>query len=132
MGILALEPRTETGLTPDQKQLLETFANQIALALEHIQLTTQAEQARVLEASDHFRSALLSSISHDLRTPLAAYVDVLHNQQPDAFVSIVLPEFIPAHWWESFLHNRTAGSLRKEFERHPNVAVVQVPYVLAH
>ncbi|MGB8645649.1 MAG: APC family permease [Anaerolineae bacterium] len=64
--------------------------------------------------------------------PLLRYVDAVHNQKPDAFVTIVLPEFIPAHWWEGFLHNRTANGLRKAFEQHPNVAVVLVPYLLEH
>lgn len=62
--------------------------------------------------------------------PLLAYVSALHRQCSDAFVSIVLPEFIPAHWWEGFLHNRTAERLRGAFERHPNVAVILVPYLL--
>ncbi len=62
--------------------------------------------------------------------PLLAYVDAVHSQHPNAFVTIVLPEFITAHWWESFLHNRTAARLRSAFERHPNVAVVLVPYLL--
>jgi hypothetical protein len=64
--------------------------------------------------------------------PLLAYVDALHSQRPNAFVTIVLPEFITAHWWERFLHNRTANRLRQTFERHPNVAVVLVPYLLDH
>ncbi|MGB8645150.1 MAG: amino acid permease, partial [Anaerolineae bacterium] len=62
--------------------------------------------------------------------PLLSYIDALHSQKPNAFVSIVVPEFIPAHWWEGFLHNRTANVLRKAFELHPNVAVVLVPYLL--
>ena len=62
--------------------------------------------------------------------PLLAYVDAVHSQHPDAFVTIVLPEFITAHWWESFLHNRTAARLQRTFERHPNVAVVLIPYLL--
>lgn len=62
--------------------------------------------------------------------PLLAYVDAVHSQHPSAFVTIVLPEFITAHWWEKFLHNRTASRLRDTFERHPNVAVVLVPYLL--
>ncbi|MBI3914957.1 MAG: APC family permease [Chloroflexi bacterium] len=62
--------------------------------------------------------------------PLLAYVDALHSQQPDAFVTIILPEFITAHWWEKFFHNRTAAQLRQLFEQHPNVAVVLVPYLL--
>lgn len=62
--------------------------------------------------------------------PMLSYIDALHNQQPGAFVTVVLPEFITAHWWESLLHNRTANRLRKAFELHPNVAVVLVPYLL--
>ncbi len=62
--------------------------------------------------------------------PLMSYIDALHNQRPDAFVTIVLPEFITAHWWEKFLHNRTATRLREAFEKHPNVAVIQIPYQL--
>ena len=64
--------------------------------------------------------------------PLLAYVDAVHSQHPDAFVTIVLPEFITAHWWEGFLHNRTAARLRSSFEKHPNVAVVLVPYLLEY
>lgn len=62
--------------------------------------------------------------------PLVSYVDAVHSQYPDAFITIVLPEFITAHWWEQFLHNRTAARLQHEFEKHPNVAVVLVPYLL--
>jgi amino acid transporter len=62
--------------------------------------------------------------------PLISYVDAVHSQYPDAFITIVLPEFITAHWWEQFLHNRTAARLQREFEKHPNVAVVLVPYLL--
>ncbi len=62
--------------------------------------------------------------------PLLRYTDLLHRQKPDAFVTIIVPEFIAAHWWESLLHNRTANRLRNAFERHPNVAVVLVPYLL--
>lgn len=62
--------------------------------------------------------------------PTIAYVEALHKQNPDAFVSIILPEFIPGRWWERFLHGRTGQRLRRAFETHPNVAVVLVPYLL--
>lgn len=62
--------------------------------------------------------------------PLISYIDALHKQRPEAFVTLVLPEFITAHWWEKFLHNRTATRLRQNFEKHPNVAVIQIPYQL--
>lgn len=62
--------------------------------------------------------------------PLLTYVDAVHSQYPDAFVTIILPEFITAHWWESFLHNRTTARLQRAFEKHPNGAVVLIPYLL--
>ena len=58
-------------LLPEQRHLLETFAGQIALALERIQLAHAAESSRVEAETESLRNTLLASISHDLRTPLA-------------------------------------------------------------
>lgn len=73
MGVLGvyLSPSIQLP-SPDQMHLLETFANQTALALERVQLTEEAENARVQIETERMRSSLLSSVSHDLRTPLAA------------------------------------------------------------
>jgi two-component system sensor histidine kinase KdpD len=57
---------------PDQWHLLETFANQIALAIERGLLGEEAQAAQVSAEGERLRSTLLSSVSHDLRTPLAA------------------------------------------------------------
>jgi two-component system sensor histidine kinase KdpD len=51
--------------------MLETFATQLAIALERAMLAVQAETARRQAETEHVRSALLSCVSHDLRTPLA-------------------------------------------------------------
>ena len=58
--------------TPDQRHLLEAFANQIALAVERGLLAEEAQSALVGIESERLRNTLLSSVSHDLRTPLAA------------------------------------------------------------
>jgi two-component system sensor histidine kinase KdpD len=57
--------------TPEERRLLYTFASQGALALERARLAQTESRARVLEESDRLKSAILSSVSHDLRTPLA-------------------------------------------------------------
>ncbi len=62
--------------------------------------------------------------------PLLTYVNALHKEHPGTFISIVLPEFITAHWWERFLHNRTAEQLTNAFKRYPDIAVILVPYRL--
>jgi two-component system, OmpR family, sensor histidine kinase KdpD len=67
--VLPANPRRV--LLPEQFHLLETFAGQIALALERAQLAEQAERAIVDAETEGLRNALLASISHDLRTPLA-------------------------------------------------------------
>jgi len=72
VGILGVLPSPRrTALAADQTRLLETFGNQIALALERSRLASEAERARVQLESERLRDTLLSSVSHDLRTPLA-------------------------------------------------------------
>ncbi len=73
VGVIGLYPNDSQQLQlPDQRYLLETFIGQTALALERAQLAEETEQARVQIETERLRSSLLSSISHDLRTPLAS------------------------------------------------------------
>jgi two-component system, OmpR family, sensor histidine kinase KdpD len=57
---------------PTTMRLLTTFAAQAGLFIERARLAQEAGRARLLEESDRLKSALLSSVSHDLRTPLSA------------------------------------------------------------
>ncbi|HEY5982326.1 MAG TPA: DUF4118 domain-containing protein, partial [Anaerolineales bacterium] len=57
--------------SPAEERLVKTFAGQAAVALERAALAEAEDRARLLEQSDRFKSSLLSSVSHDLRTPLA-------------------------------------------------------------
>jgi two-component system sensor histidine kinase KdpD len=59
-------------LTPDQRRLLDALIDQGALAIERVHLVEDMEQVRRTVETDRLRSALLTSISHDLKTPLAA------------------------------------------------------------
>lgn len=72
IGVIALRPtRPSRLLNPEQLHLLETFTNQVALAIERVRLAEETQQAHVQAATERMRSAILSSVSHDLRTPLA-------------------------------------------------------------
>ncbi len=59
-------------LTPDQRRLLDALIDQGALAIERVHLVEDLERARRTAETDRLRSALLTSISHDLKTPLAS------------------------------------------------------------
>ena len=72
LGVMSLQ--SEEGplwQEPDQRHLLESFANQTALALERASLSAEAHAARLQAEREEVRNTLLSSVSHDLRTPLA-------------------------------------------------------------
>jgi two-component system sensor histidine kinase KdpD len=72
VGVLALYPSARTHLgEPDERQLLDTFAGLVGSAVERTQLVEEARTARVRIETEQLRNALLSSVSHDLRTPLA-------------------------------------------------------------
>ncbi len=71
-GALGLYPNDNAELgDPEQRRLATALAKQIAIALERGRLMEQAEHARVQIEAEQFRNTLLSSVSHDLRTPLA-------------------------------------------------------------
>ncbi|HKT34995.1 MAG TPA: sensor histidine kinase KdpD [Nitrospira sp.] len=72
IGVIAVRPN-DAGLLrdPDQLHLLESLVNQVALAIERTRLSDEAQQAHVRVETERMRNAILSSVSHDLRTPLA-------------------------------------------------------------
>jgi two-component system sensor histidine kinase KdpD len=72
IGVVAVRPKESALLVdPEQLHLLESLVNQVALALERARLSEEAQQAHVRVETERMRNAILSSVSHDLRTPLA-------------------------------------------------------------
>jgi len=84
VGVLGVWP-TEAGryLTPEQRRLLDAFASLAAVAIERVHLAEAAGQVHLLEATEKLQSALLNSISHDLRTPLVSITGALSTLQED-------------------------------------------------
>jgi two-component system sensor histidine kinase KdpD len=72
LGVLALAFEKGEPDSADQRHFLDTFGRQVALALERSRLAEQAKSAALRARSEEMRSSLLSAVSHDLRTPLAA------------------------------------------------------------
>jgi len=75
VAVLGYEPLDKTHpLTPDTELSLNAIAEQAAVALDRVQLVDEAVQAAALQENENIRDALLSSLSHDLRTPLASII----------------------------------------------------------
>lgn len=71
-SILLVKPAGSPRLTHADDRLLSAAANQIRLALERAKLRDEATEAEVLRRTDELKTALLSAVSHDLRTPLSS------------------------------------------------------------
>jgi two-component system sensor histidine kinase KdpD len=72
LAVLGVRSDSSAALSTDQLHLLEAVASQTAAALERARLAEEAQRAQVDVETERLRNALLSSVSHDLRTPLAA------------------------------------------------------------
>jgi len=80
VGVLGID-RDAPGplLTPDDRRLLDALCDQAAVAIERIALAKGLDEARVLAETERLRAALLTSISHDLRTPLASILGTVSS-----------------------------------------------------
>ena len=89
-------------LAPDQRRLLDALTDQAAVSIERISLAEDVDRARLLAETERLRTALLTSLSHDLRTPLASilgaasslrsYRDLLDEPARDELLQTVQDE----------------------------------------
>jgi two-component system sensor histidine kinase KdpD len=115
VGVLGVQGPEASGtdLTPQQRRLMETFASQAALAIERVQLVEQARQAQLLQATEKLQTALLNSISHDLRTPLVSITGALTSldEQSDTLNQEYRQSLIATAREEAERLNRLVGNL---------------------
>lgn len=84
VGVLALIFSVERELDEDERRLIVAFAAQLAAAIERISLGSAVQHAQVQIETERTRNALLSTVSHDLKTPLSAIIaagTTLSNEQ---------------------------------------------------
>jgi two-component system sensor histidine kinase KdpD len=99
---LARGQRSEMLLTPDERRLLDALMDQSAVAIERVKLAAQINEARLAAETERLRAALLTSLSHDLKTPLASilgavtslkkYRDVFQAPERDELTSTIQEE----------------------------------------
>jgi amino acid transporter len=63
-----------------------------------------------------------------LVVPFLHYLDVMAPTPPNTITIVVLPEYVPRHWWDRFLHNQKAGRIREALVGRPDTVVADVPY----
>jgi len=74
----------------------------------------------------------LDSPYRSLMEPLLEYIEQVGGDRSDAFVTVVLPEFVPARWWQHLFHNQRALLIKGALLFKPNVVLTNVPFHLSH
>jgi two-component system sensor histidine kinase KdpD len=98
---------------PQNRRLLDAFTSQVTLAIERVKLGKQAEQAQILQARETLERALLSSVSHDLRTPLVSIIGALDTLRENVhtLVDKARRELLDTACEEAERLNRFVGNL---------------------
>jgi amino acid transporter len=112
------------------------YARAISPGARAIYVEIDAESRRRLEQrwakwANGMPLVVLRSPYRSVVGPLLEYVDRLQQEShPDALITIVLPEFLPARWWQPLLHNQTALLIKGALLFRRGIIVTDVPYHL--
>jgi amino acid transporter len=111
------------------------YAQTLSPAAKAVFVETDPERTRRLEekwrrSGMRIPLVVLSSPYRSLLKPLLDYVDRIQSTDPHRVVTIILPEFIPARWWQQMLHNQTALLVKGALLFRKNIVVTDVPYLL--
>ncbi len=111
------------------------FAQDLSSRVVAVHVTSDLEEAERLRLRWQEKVAdvplvIIESPYRLLLPPLLAYVDALRERHPEDGLVVMLPEFVPKHWWENFLHNQTALRLKAALLFRPGVAVASLPFHL--
>jgi hypothetical protein len=74
---------------------------------------------------------VLESPYRSILEPLTDYLEQIRRSSPRAYVTVVLPEFVPARWWHYLFHNQRALLIRGALHFRPHTVVTSVPFHLA-
>jgi two-component system sensor histidine kinase KdpD len=137
--LVVVPPQPDFFESADHRDLLDMFANQVALAIERARLSEDAQRALFDVQKERLRNALLSSVSHDLRTPLAVVKgavtallergDELSSSRRQEYLETISDEASRLNRLVRNLLNMTsleAGALRARKQWHPLEEIVGV------
>jgi amino acid transporter len=94
--------------------------------VEKIRASWQQWQHQVA-AEEETHLLIIESPYRSLLRPILAYIDAVHQRHPEDILTVILPEFVVAHWWEYLLHNHVALRLKAALLFRPGVAVLNLP-----
>lgn len=111
------------------------FARTISDNVTAVHITDDVEEGDTLRTAwedsvPDMPIVIIESPYRSFLAPMLAYIDGIDRADPGAYITVVLPEFVPAHFWEGLLHNQSAGRLKRALIHRPNTVLINVPYHL--
>jgi amino acid transporter len=93
----------------------------------------QTEQVRKEWAAwgGRVQLVVLPSPFRSLMEPLLEYIEQAAEEKSNDYVTVILPEFVPARWWQHLLHNQTSLLIKGALLFRPNIVVTSVPFHLS-
>lgn len=110
------------------------YAKSLSYDVTAIYVCLDPDEAKTIQAKwsiwgEGVRLVILDSPYRLLIEPMMDYIKGLCKmRQPEELITVVVPQFIPRHWWNAYLHSQTAFTLRMGLLQQPGVVIVEVPY----
>ena len=111
------------------------YAESISTDVRAVYVNDNTEQIAALRGDwqtwgGSVRLVVLESPFRSLMEPLLEYIDQVERERSNAYITVVLPEFVPSQWWHHLLHNQRALLIKGALLFRPNVVVTSVPFHL--
>jgi hypothetical protein len=114
------------------------YARSLSSHVTAVHVVIDAEEANRMRASweqwqkhlsedEETHLLVIESPYRSLIRPLLAYIDTIRERHPEETLTVILPEYVVAHWWEYFLHNQAAFRLKAALLFRPGIVVSDVP-----
>lgn len=111
-----------------------TYAKSLGKDVTAVHVSVDPKETEKVRAKwnlygDGIRLVILDSPYRLLIEPILEYIERIRSvSQPDEMLTIVVPQFVPSHWWENLLHSQTAMLLRSALLFKPGLVIIEVPY----
>jgi fumarate reductase subunit C len=111
------------------------YAESISTDVRAVYVNDNTEQTATLRKDwetwgGSVRLIVLESPYRSIMEPLLEYIDETERERTNAYITLVLPEFVPSRWWHHLLHNQRALLIKGALLFRPNVVVTSVPFHL--
>ncbi|MEW5882879.1 MAG: APC family permease [Armatimonadota bacterium] len=129
-AVIVLVPRVHKGIL-QALEYVKAFSNDVRAL--HVVINPDNVDAVKREWDEYVGDlplVILESPYRSLVEPIIEYIDAAIEEKPDRMLTVVVPQAVPKHWWQSILHNNSAEPIRRALAARRNVVITNVRYFL--